>query len=47
MEMYPPIDFVAAGWLKANKPKPFSEQAASAGLPLTKGKVKKRGDIGR
>ncbi len=47
MEDYPPIDFVAAAWIKSQQPKPISEQAATLGLPHKKGKVIKRGDLSR
>jgi hypothetical protein len=47
MKKFPPIDIIAAGYLKAQEPKPIGEQAASSGLPYKKGKVKKRGDISR
>ncbi len=45
MEEYPPIDFLAAGWIKANKPKPIAEQVGASGLPYKKGMVKKRGNL--
>jgi len=45
MEQYPPVDFVAAAFVRKNAPKPIGEQASSAGLPYRKGKVKKRGDL--
>ena len=47
MSEQPPVDFVVAGWLKAKAPKTLSEQASLAGLPVKKGKVKKRGNISR
>ncbi len=47
MEEYPPIDFMAAAWMKGQEPKPIREQIDSVGFPHKKGKVIKRGDIGR
>jgi hypothetical protein len=47
MDEYPPIDVLGAAWLNSQKPKPIGEQASNAGLPVKKGKVRKRGDIGR
>lgn len=47
MQTDPPVDFIAAAWLKAQMPKPFAgDEAYSAGLPVKRGKVK-RGDIRR
>jgi hypothetical protein len=42
MKDMPPADFVVGSWAKAKMPKPISEQ--TAGLPVRKGKVKRRGN---
>ncbi len=45
MELYPPLDFVAAALMRKEAPKPIAEQIGSLGFPVKKGKVKKRGNI--
>ena len=44
IESNPPIDLLAGAFVKAQAPKPLSQQASAAGLPVTKGKVKRYGD---
>lgn len=44
IEMHPPADLMVAAFFKGKGPKTISEQAGSAGLPVTKGKVKRYGD---
>ncbi|QOR55533.1 MAG: hypothetical protein UMS36scaffold28_23 [Phage 59_13] len=47
MQDIPPVDIVVGAWIQQQKPKPLAEQARSAGLPVKKGKVKRRGNLSR
>lgn len=47
METHPPIHAVAWAMIERNKPKPVGETIRSAGLPVRKGRVKKRGNDSR
>jgi len=47
MKEYPPTDFVVAGMMRKQAPKPIAEQLATVRVPVRKGKVKTRGDIRR
>ena len=44
IEAHPPADLIIGSLVKGQRPKPLSEQVGAAGLPVTKGKVKRYGD---
>jgi hypothetical protein len=41
---FPPTDLVVGAMAKANAPKPIAEAIKTSGLPVRKGRVRKRGD---
>jgi len=41
---HPPVDFVVMAWLKGKAPKSIGEQIGGMGIPIRKGKVKRRGN---